>query len=553
MDSAIFEKLTVLGEGAKYDVSCSSSGADRTGFGRIGNTACAGICHSWGADGRCISLLKVLLSNDCVYDCSYCVNRRRADVRRCTFEPRELADLTMEFYRRNYIEGLFLSSAVLVSPDHTAERMYECLYLLREVYGFGGYIHAKVIPGVSPEILTRIGFVSDRLSVNIELPSEASLSALAPQKKSKAIFTPIRQITRMQAEQKTLKPAGLIGKLRPIGDNVSIGDGSLAEMQEAEGRLSSSAPEQAEDLLFSGNGAVRSAASHISLSQSSASQLAAPDRRKRYKEKFAPAGQTTQMIIGASPDSDRTIIKTSESLYRLFSLKRVYFSAYIPISDAPGLPGLMTPPPLKREHRLYQADWLLRFYGFAADEIFTDSEPNLDYDLDPKIIWALRHIEFFPIEINKASMEELLRIPGIGNVSAKRIMRQRRIAAVKYDDLKKMGVVTKRARFFLTCSGRYYGDKVLDPESIRRRLNETDKDRQLSMFDFLEQQRIAAGSQPPLLSPQSGAPHSALPLPAGSQMSILSPQSTAHPQSTAQPQFALSSLTPPPAFQELIG
>jgi putative DNA modification/repair radical SAM protein len=460
MDSEVFEKLTVLGEGAKYDVSCSSSGADRSNIGRIGNAACAGICHSWAADGRCISLLKVLYSNDCVFDCQYCVNRRSADTARRTFEPKELADLTIEFYRRNYIEGLFLSSAVIISPDHTAERMYECLYILREVYGFAGYIHAKVIPGVSPELLHLIGLVSDRLSVNIELPSENSLAKLAPQKKTKGIFGPMRQITQTQAEQKTLKSAGLMGRLKkPVGlsfategiasaangANTEFGDGSLSEIKAGSGELYR--PQE--------------------------NPLTLIDRRINYKEKFAPAGQTTQMIVGASPESDLHIIKTSEALYHKFSMKRVYFSAYIPVADSPDLPPLGSASPQLREHRLYQADWLLRFYGFGAGEILTEDNPNLDYELDPKVVWALRNIEFFPVEVNKASFEELLRIPGIGGICAKRIMRQRRIAAVKYDDLKKMGVVLKRARFFLTCSGKYYGDNVFDPYYIRDKI--TDK------------------------------------------------------------------------------
>jgi len=450
MEGKVFEKLTVLGEGAKYDVSCSSSGHARVNMGRIGSAACAGICHTWTADGRCMSLLKVLLSNDCAYDCKYCVNRRTAGGARRTFEPRELADLTIEFYRRNYIEGLFLSSAVLVSPDHTAERMYECLWLLREVYGFMGYIHTKVIPGTSPELLTQIGLVSDRLSVNIELPSEESLARLAPQKQPSAIFTPMRQILQTQYEQKTLKSAGNMKRLRPAGLDISIGDGSLNDIMEREG------------------GGTR--------------QLVSDNRRRAYREKFAPAGQTTQMIIGASPESDRQIVHMSEAIYRKFSMKRVYYSAYIPVASGPELPSLLTPPPLNREHRLYQADWLLRFYGFSAEEILPEDAPNLEYDLDPKVVWALRNLSFFPVEINKASEEELLRVPGIGNTSVLRIMRQRKIAAVTFDDLKKIGVVLKRARYFLTCSGKYYGDIPFEPVPLRRALGGGEK-AQISLFE----------------------------------------------------------------------
>ena len=459
MQSEVFEKLTVLGEGAKYDVSCSSSGADRSGMGNIGNTACAGICHSWSADGRCISLLKVLLSNDCSYDCKYCVNRRSADTRRCTFEPKELADLTMEFYRRNYIEGLFLSSAVLKTADNTAERMYEVLYLLREIYGFNGYIHTKIIPGTDPAIIQQLGLVTDRLSVNVELPSRESLSILAPQKKPKAIFSPMKQILHTQVEQKTLKGPGTMKITRPAGLDAMLGDGSLSDSIDENGQLITT-PSKIYNPLTQ-------------------------DRRRKYKEKFAPAGQTTQMIIGASPESDRDIIHTSEKLYQSFSLKRVYFSAYIPVTDDPVLPSLLSPPSLKREHRLYQADWLLRFYGFKADEILSEDEPNLDYDFDPKMIWAFRNIQQFPIEINTASFEELLRIPGIGNISAKRIVRQRKIAKVSYDDLKKMRVVLKRARFFLTCDGKYYGETSIDPESIRNELKKLEGGPQISMFEAL--------------------------------------------------------------------
>ena len=467
MQGEVFEKLTVLGEGAKYDVSCSSSGADRSGMGSIGNTACAGICHSWSADGRCISLLKVLLSNDCSYDCKYCVNRRSADTKRCTFEPKELADLTMEFYRRNYIEGLFLSSAVLRTADNTAERMYEVLYLLREIYGFNGYIHTKIIPGTDPAIIQQLGLVTDRLSVNVELPSRESLSLLAPQKQPLAIFSPMKQILHTQIEQKTLKSPGTMKIIRPAGLDAMLGDGSMMNSVDENGQIITTPSRVYNPLTI--------------------------DRRRKYKERFAPAGQTTQMIIGASPESDRDIIHTSEKLYHSFSLKRVYFSAYIPVTTDPNLPSPLTPPNLKREHRLYQADWLLRFYGFKADEILSADEPNLDYDFDPKMIWAFRNIQLFPIEVNTASFEELLRIPGVGNVSAKRIVRQRKIAKVSYEDLKKMRVVLKRARFFLTCDGKYYGESSMDPESIRNELRNMDNGAQISMFEALVQKGNSNG------------------------------------------------------------
>jgi putative DNA modification/repair radical SAM protein len=457
MNGVLFEKLKILGDGAKYDASCATSGADRTNVGRIGNACAAGICHSWTADGRCVSLLKVLFTNKCVYDCKYCVNRRSADTPRAAFEPPELAELVMEFYRRNYIEGLFLSSAVEVSPDDTAEKICRCLHILREEYLFAGYIHAKIIPGVSPELLTRIGMAADRISVNVELPTQESLRLLAPQKRACGIFGPMKQITQTLAEQRTLKGPGFPERLTPAGADMAAGDGCLAALMR------------------------------------NPNPIAARAASGRYKERFAPGGQSTQMIIGASPEDDRQIIKTAESLYRIFRLKRVYFSAYIPVSDAPELPARLTPPPLLREHRLYQADWLLRFYGFAADEILDEAHPFLEPDLDPKISWALRHIEQFPVEINKAPPELLLRVPGVGSVSALRIARQRRVAAVKYDDLKKMGVALKRARFFITCSGKYYGgkdpdpvyikDRVLRPADIRGSLTEKKASAQISMFD----------------------------------------------------------------------
>jgi len=419
----MMSKLKILADSAKYDVSCSTSGVGRRNNGTIGNAHAAGICHSWSADGRCISLLKVLFTNKCAYDCEYCVNRRSNDFPRASFEPDELARLTIEFYRRNYIEGLFLSSAVEKSPDYTAERILECLQLLRYKYGFAGYIHAKIIPGVSPEILHQIGLVADRLSVNIEMPNSDSLARFAPQKKPKQIFAPMKQITNSLIER-----------------NALVGPGTM----------------------FKG------------------AQLAVP---RTKKDVFAPAGQTTQMIIGAGGETDRSILITSENLYHTFKMKRVYYSAYVPIVDSPILPDRNTAPPMAREHRIYQADWLLRFYGFTVSELFNTAEENLDPDLDPKVTWALRNLDKFPIEVNKAPYEMLLRIPGIGAVSAKRIVRQRKVSAVKFDDLKKMGVVVKRAKYFLTCSGRYYGDRRFEQETIKNSILQMENGLQLSMFD----------------------------------------------------------------------
>jgi len=467
MDEAM-RKLKILADSAKYDVSCSSSGVERKGQkGKMGSASEAGICHSWAADGRCISLLKILYSNDCVYDCEYCVNRRSAGAERASFEPRELAELTMEFYRRNYIEGLFLSSAVLVSPDHTAERIYETLWILREEFGFLGYIHAKIIPGVSPELVKAIGLLADRLSVNVELPSSESLSLLAPQKKPKGIFTPMKQITETMAEQKTLRGGGnKYSTVRYRGQDLSylnpqggqLDPMKLAEVDQTAVRAAGGLPVRARE------------------------EAARYGELRTYKEKFAPAGQTTQMIIGATPESDRHILKMSESLYKTFFMKRVYFSAYVPVVQSAKLPDVFTAPPLAREHRLYQADWLLRFYGFEADEILDSQHENLDMDVDPKVSWALRNLSQFPMEINRASMEELLRIPGIGNVSAMRILRHRKLAAVKFEDLKQMGVVVKRAKYFITCCGRYYGDVEVEPDRIRRQITGEVDGVQLSLF-----------------------------------------------------------------------
>lgn len=462
----MLDKLKILADSAKYDVSCSSSGVGRRNNGTIGSGASEGICHTWTADGRCISLLKVLFTNKCVYDCEYCVNRRSADGQRVSFEPEELAQLTIEFYRRNYIEGLFLSSAVEVSPDYTAERILSCLRLLREKYGFAGYIHAKIIPGVSEELVHAIGLVADRLSVNIEMPTSKSLELFAPQKKPKQIFAPMRQITNTLIERKALKGPGTMfkgQKLNSADHYLEAGRKSIP-LRQGQVRDSQNIRELGDADGFS------SSAGILML-------------RRRQKEVFAPAGQTTQMIIGAGQETDRQILTTTENLYHTFKMKRVYYSAYIPVLPSPILPDVLTAPPLGREHRLYQADWLLRFYGFEVSEILDEENPNLDPDLDPKISWALRHLDQFPVEVNKASMDRLLRIPGVGTVSAQRILRQRKIAAVKYEDLKKMGVVLKRAKHFLTCSGKFYGEKTFTPEVIKNQILQINDGIQMSMFD----------------------------------------------------------------------
>ena len=379
----LLKKLEVLTDAAKYDVACTSSGVDRSGRpGALGNAVKAGICHSFAADGRCISLLKVLLSNDCAYDCAYCVNRRSCDGPRATFTPEELCRLTVEFYRRNYIEGLFLSSAVVKNPDYTSELMLTTLKKLREEERFWGYVHVKAIPGADPRLTHALGLYADRMSVNIELPSQKSLALLAPQK----------------SKEKILTPMGL------IRDGIRENAADLAHYR------------------------------------------AAP--------KFVPAGQSTQMIIGATPETDRQILALTEGLYRKYQLKRVFFSAYMPVVSDRNLPARDTPPPLLREHRLYQADWLLRFYGFSAGEILDDQHPDFNPLLDPKCNWAVNHMEHFPVEVNRAPYEMLLRVPGIGVKSAKRIRAARRYAALDFDALKKLGVVLKRARYFILCNGK---------------------------------------------------------------------------------------------------
>lgn len=406
----LFDKLTILADAAKYDVSCSSSGVNRKNSGSSGNAVDCGICHTWSADGRCVSLLKILMTNYCIYDCAYCVNRVTNDIKRASLSPEEIVRLTLEFYRRNYIEGLFLSSAIERSPNATMERIVEVLRLLRQREKFGGYIHVKAIPGADPSYIEQAGYYADRMSVNIELATEEGLRRLAPQKKLQTLFLPMAQIKQ------------------------KIG------------------------------------------------QTLVDQRQSTKVPAFVPAGQSTQMIIGATQETDQSIIRRSSQLYQHFQLKRVYYSAYVPINKESFLPSLQTGPPLLREHRLYQADWLLRYYHFSAEEIFTETEQNLDQELDPKIVWALRNIHLFPIDIQKASYNQLLRIPGVGPRSAKRIVKQRRYTKISFQQLQKMGVVVKRAKYFLTCDGRYYGDVTLEPERIRRQLRPEQTYQQLSLF-----------------------------------------------------------------------
>ena len=415
---AVADKLRILSAAARYDVSCASSGSSRNSpAGSLGNVVPGGICHSWAADGRCISLLKVLFTNFCVYDCAYCMNRRSNDIERAAFSPSELADLTISFYKRNYIEGLFLSSGIIKNPDYTMELLIRCVKLLRENHGFAGYIHLKAIPGADPDLIFQAGNLADRLSVNLELPSQQSLNLLAPDKSKASIFGPMQRIRDWSLEYNP--PAG-------------------------RQRLVS----------YSGINALTSA----------------PARHQpATRPVFVPGGQSTQLIIGASPEDDRQILTLSESLYKKMQLKRVYYSAYVSYNHDSRLPDTQ-PPPLLREHRLYQADWLLRFYRFSVDELFENGPPLLDNDFDPKIMWALRHPEFFPIDVNRADFESLLRVPGLGMISARRIVQARRVGRLNIEDLAKLGVVMKRARYFLTAPGSDNGTLGLDPTRLRQRL-----------------------------------------------------------------------------------
>ena len=421
-EQTLMDKLEILTAAAKYDVACTSSGVERRGNGKsIGNCVAAGICHSFSSDGRCISLLKILMTNECIYDCKYCQNRCSNDIPRATFSPEEICTLTMEFYRRNYIEGLFLSSGIIGNPSFTMELIFRTIWLLRNKYRFNGYVHVKAIPGADPELIRRTGFLVDRMSVNLELPTAESLRTLAPNKHRKNILTPMRQIQTGIRNNKN-------------------------------------------DLVL-----------------------------YRNAPKFVGGGQATQMIIGATPESDWQIINVAENLYRKFELKRVFYSAFVNVTGDKDLPALPGGPPLLREHRLYQADWLLRFYGFRASELLDEKRPFFNVMLDPKEDWAVRHLEQFPVEINRAPMEVLLRVPGIGVKSAQRIVAARRSANLTFHDLKKIGVVLKRALYFITCSGKMMYPVKLEEDYIVRNLTDV-RDRvqfgsdgmtyrQMSLFD----------------------------------------------------------------------
>lgn len=535
-------KLEILSDAAKYDVACTSSGVDRKGKeGSMGNTAACGICHSFAADGRCISLLKILYTNECIYDCKYCLNRRSNDTVRTSFTPEEVSELTMQFYRRNYIEGLFLSSGVRHNPTETMEQIYVALKLLREQHHFNGYIHVKAIPGAAPEIVAAIGLLADRMSTNLELPTAEGLRTLAPNKTRETILKPMRQIQQGIAQSRYGEPLS-IGRLAQASLSAQTNMPAQTDLQTQANRLAQTGAPAQTDLRTQANFptqvGVQTKNSRLnipehkvgtakwgfeipdpsltpeSIKDSTPSLLTAaddtaqppfsmtqnseplspssPDRVRHPL--FVPAGQSTQMIVGATPEDDYQVLTVAEALYQRFDLKRVFYSAYIALNDDSLLPAIGTKPPLLREHRLYQADWLLRFYGFQANELLTPERPNFNVFLDPKCEWALRHLEHFPVEINRAPYPLLLRIPGVGVKSAKRIVRARKSMKLDFDGLKRIGVVLKRAHYFITCNGKMMYPTKIDEDYITRNLIDLDRKknweiaygmnyRQLSLFD----------------------------------------------------------------------
>ncbi len=492
--ATIKEKLEILSDAAKYDVACTSSGVARKGNkGEIGNTAASGICHAFGADGRCISLLKVLFTNECIYNCKYCINRCTNDIPRATFTPEEVCTLTIEFYRRNYIEGLFLSSGIIQSPDYTMELVCRTLHDLRTLHRFNGYIHCKAIPGASRELIEEAGWYADRMSVNLELPTAKGLQELAPNKNRTTILTPMRQIQNGMAESRAM--LGMkggnqsaywytqkrTGRALPGEQATSCATQNLFGSQKTPEKLADNAlketPAAPDNLIPS---------SHTGLTQW---------RHRDINRGFVPAGQSTQMIIGATGESDYEIMAVTEALYQRFDLKRVFFSAFINVNQDSSLPAVNGQPLLRREHRLYQADFLLRYYGFRTDELLTQRRPFFNTYLDPKCDWALSHLEQFPVEINKADFNTLLRVPGIGTKSAQRIVAARKTGKLDYHALKAIGVVMKRAIYFITCNGQMmYHFLKIEEDYITRNLLENDADvmkgfdekvtyKQLTLFD----------------------------------------------------------------------
>lgn len=455
-DKNLEDKLEILADAAKYDVACTSSGVDRRGKkGYLGNSVAAGVCHSFAADGRCISLLKILMSNSCIYDCKYCKNRSSNDVPRATFTPDEICTLTIEFYKRNYIEGLFLSSGVIKSPDYTMEKICETLRLLRTKYMFNGYIHVKAIPGASDELLYSAGLLADRISINMEMPTQERLTKVAPNKTMSDILLPMNRISDTIAMHRVA--IGKSPRMERAGINRHLVDSIWDSPTK---KIEGTEKERVVNMLAAPNSSYNHPADRGDL---------------LLKRPFAAGGQSTQMIIGAGSETDYQLVKTSQALYQKFDLKRVFYSAYIPINDDSALPSPDTPVPLLREHRLYQADWLLRYYGFDSEELFTPTEQFLDYRIDPKCNWALRHLDVFPVEVNSARADELLRVPGIGPLSVKKILAARRYGKITFEMLKKMRVVLKRAQYFITCGGKMMGNGIIDMKYISDSLTAVEK------------------------------------------------------------------------------
>jgi putative DNA modification/repair radical SAM protein len=468
---SVQKKLEILSDAAKYDVACTSSGVDRKGTGTgMGNSLASGICHSFSADGRCISLLKILYTNECIFDCKYCINRSSNDIIRASFTPQEVCELTMEFYRRNYIEGLFLSSGIIISPNHTMELILEALRLLREVHHFNGYIHCKAIPGADPALIELLGWYTDRMSINLELPTAESLKDLAPHKSRKNILKPIRQI-----------------QLRRQNNHELLG---IPEFRREQKLVTDRKEDKDVKEIIASN-----------------TRMVPYQKKPMINRSYVPAGQSTQMIIGATKESDLQIMSVAEALYHNFDLKRVFYSAFMNVNQDTRLPSTEGGPPLLREHRLYQADWLLRFYGFQTMELLDEFHPNFNVLLDPKCDWALRHLELYPVEINKADYYTLLRVPGIGTNSVQRIIMARKSSELDFKDLKRMGIVLKRAVYFITCKGKMMYPINIEENFITRQLIAlkdqpvlgVDKDityQQLSLFDdvnFQPKPRLVSG------------------------------------------------------------
>ena len=471
----IMEKLTILADAAKDDVACTSSGIDRRSDGKsMGNAVGGGICHTFTADGRCISLLKILFTNECIYDCKYCVNRVSNDVKRVQFTPEEVCQLTVEFYRRNYIEGLFLSSGIIQSPDHTMGLLYETLYLLRTKYRFNGYVHIKGIPGASAEVVELVGYLCDRMSVNLELPTANALRELAPNKARQNILKPMRQIQNGIRESRHYHGCDRMQARLSIDERTYYEQ--MAEIRESRERLMDDRRKIAQKAKVTSQELATESWKEITTVQGKKG-LSRPDRY------FVPAGQSTQMIIGASKETDFQIMAVSEALYRKFEMKRVFYSAFLNVNHDSSLPQQPFGPPLLREHRLYQADFLLRFYGFGVDELLSEEDPNFNELMDPKCHWAVHHLEQFPVEINRADYYTLLRVPGIGTKSAQRILAARRHTRLDYEDIRKMGVVLKRALYFITCNGRMMYPTKLEEQYITRHLVYNERPNQMLLSD----------------------------------------------------------------------